>query len=118
MMLNHGVWHGRRLLSEFAVSEMTHTQTGDLKTGFVDGMSFGYGFAVVKQPQGVTSMLSPGTFGHGGAYGTQSWADPQRNLVLVMLIQRAKLPNADASDMRRVFQQAAIADSDESGHLF
>lgn len=98
----------RRYLSEAAVKQMTTTQTGDLKTGFVDGMSFGFGWGVVKQPTGVTAMLSPGTFGHGGAYGTQGWIDPKRELVLVMMIQRAKLPNGDASDMRRVFQEAAV----------
>ena len=32
----------------------------------------------LREPQGVTRMLSPGTFGHGGAYGTQSWADSKR----------------------------------------
>ena len=107
MMLSDGIWDGQRLLSSAAVAQMTRTQTGDIKTGFVDGMSWGLGFQVVKEPQGVTGMLSPGTFGHGGAYGTQSWADPQRDLVLVMMIQRAGLPNGDASDMRRVFQQSA-----------
>lgn len=108
MMLNHGVWHGRRLLSPAAVAQLARTQTGELQTGFVDGMSFGFGFAVVKAPQGVTAMLSPGTFGHGGAYGTQSWADPARDLICVLMIQRAKLPNADGSEVRRVFQQTAV----------
>jgi len=28
-------------------------------------------------------MLSPGTFGHGGAYGTQAWIDPQKNLIYI-----------------------------------
>lgn len=108
MMLNDGSWHGKRLLSSASVALMTHTQSGDIKTGFVEGMSWGLGFQVVREPQAVTEMLSPGTFGHGGAYGTQSWADPQRGLVLVMMIQRAGLPNGDASDMRRVFQQTAV----------
>jgi CubicO group peptidase (beta-lactamase class C family) len=108
MMLNRGVGHGHRLLSEQAVAEMTRTQTGDIKTGFVEGMSWGLGFQVVKAPQGVTAMLSSGTFGHGGAYGTQSWAEPAKDLVLVMMIQRAGLPNGDASEMRRVFQEAAV----------
>ena len=67
MMLNGGEWRGQRLLSREAVTQMTRTQTGDIKTGFTDGMSYGFGFAVVKQPQGVTGMLSPGAFGHGGA---------------------------------------------------
>jgi CubicO group peptidase (beta-lactamase class C family) len=108
MMLNGGVWRGKRLLSSTAVTELTRTQTGELKTGFVDGMSFGYGFAVVKEPKGVTRMVSPGTFGHGGAYGTQSWADPKSGLILVLMYQWSKVPNADASLMREAFQDAAV----------
>jgi len=64
---------------------------------------------VVREPQGVTAMLSPGTFGHGGAFGTQGWIDPQKDLVLVMLIQRVGLPNGDASPMRREFQSVAVS---------
>jgi CubicO group peptidase (beta-lactamase class C family) len=54
-------------------------------------------------------MLSPGTFGHGGAHGTQSWADPRRGVIYIMMIQRAGLPNSDGSDMRRAFQETASA---------
>lgn len=109
MMLNGGTWNGKRLLSEAALKQATSTQTGDIKTGFVDGMSFGFGFAVVKEPIAVTGMLSKGTFGHGGAYATQSWADPQKNLILILMLQRAGLPNGDNSDMRKAFQEAAVA---------
>jgi len=109
MILHGGEWRGKRMLTREAVAELTRTQTGDIKTGFVDGMSFGYGFAVVKEPKGITRMMSPGTFGHGGAYGTQVWADPKRDLVVVLMIQRAKLPNADASPMREALQEAAVA---------
>jgi len=109
MMLNGGVWRGKPLLSLAAVTELTRPQTGELRTGFVDGMSFGYGFAVVKESNaGVTRMLSPGTFGHGGAYGTQVWADPKRDLILVLMYQWSKVPNADASPMREAFQDAAV----------
>src|SRR5262249_26799586 len=62
MMLNKGELNGKRILSEKAVAEMTRLQTGDIKTGFVDGMGFGYGWAVVREPKGVTGMLSPGSF--------------------------------------------------------
>jgi CubicO group peptidase (beta-lactamase class C family) len=109
MMLNRGEAGGRRYLSHAAVEELTRTQTGELRTGFTDGMSFGYGFAVVKEPRGVTRLLTPGTFGHGGAYGTQVWADPKRDLVMVLMLQRSKLPNADASPMRDVFQETVIS---------
>jgi CubicO group peptidase (beta-lactamase class C family) len=109
MMLNGGSFDGKRILSREAVAQMTRTQTGEIKTGFVPGMSWGFGFAVEKEPTGITRMMSPGTFGHGGAYGTQVWADPKKDLVVILMIQRAKLPNADASPMRDSFQEAAVA---------
>ena len=108
MMLHKGQLDGKRILSEKAVAEMTRTQTGDIKTGFVDGMSFGYGWAVVKEPKGVTEMMSAGTYGHGGAFGTQGWIDPKQDLFVVLLIQRTGLPNADASPMRRALQELAV----------
>src|SRR5262245_18387320 len=109
MMLHKGALDGKRILSEKAVAEMTRTQTGDIKTGFVDGMSFGYGWAVVKEPKGVTAMLSPGTYGHGGAFGTQAWVDPNLDLFIVLLIQRTGLVNSDASEMRKTLQELAVA---------
>jgi CubicO group peptidase (beta-lactamase class C family) len=108
MLLSDGTFKSKRLLSSSAVYLLTTTQTGALKTGFTDGMSWGLGFQVVKEPTGVTAMLSPGTFGHGGAYGTQGWADPKKNLILILMIQRAAFPNADNSPVRMAFQQSAV----------
>jgi CubicO group peptidase (beta-lactamase class C family) len=108
MMLHKGQRGGRRYLSESAVAEMTSLQTGELKTGFVEGMGFGLGWAVVREPNGVTARLSPGSFGHGGAFGTQGWIDPVRGRFVVLMIQRVGLPNADASDMRRELQRVAF----------
>jgi CubicO group peptidase (beta-lactamase class C family) len=108
MMLNGGTLDGERILSEKSVKAMTRVQTGELKCGFTPGMSHGLGFAVVREPQGVTAMLSPGSFGHGGAFGTQSWADPKRGLFVILLIQRTGLPNSDASDMRRELQRLVV----------
>jgi len=88
---------------------MTSVQTGELTAGFVNGMGYGFGWGVVRQPVGVTEMLSPGTFGHGGAYGTQGWIDPKQDLFVVLLIQRVGMPNGDASDFRRQLQALAVA---------
>jgi hypothetical protein len=52
-------------------------------------------------------MLSPGTYGHGGAWGTQAWIDPVRGVAYVLMVQRSNFPNSDASDVRRAFQDAA-----------
>jgi CubicO group peptidase (beta-lactamase class C family) len=54
-------------------------------------------------------MLSPGTFGHGGAYGTQAWIDPKMKRIYILMVQRANFPNSDASEVRRGFQEAAIS---------
>jgi CubicO group peptidase (beta-lactamase class C family) len=109
LMLNKGTRGNIRFLSEASVAAMTKVQTGDLTCGFTPGMGFGFGFAVVRQPQGVTEMLSPGSFGHGGAFGTQGWIDPEKDLFMVLLIQRAGLTNGDASPMRKELQSLAVA---------
>ncbi|MFM7830977.1 MAG: serine hydrolase domain-containing protein, partial [Planctomycetaceae bacterium] len=71
--------------SSTLVRQMLQPQTGDLVTGFTPGNAWGLGWCVVQQPQGVTRLLSPGTFGHGGAWGTQAWVDPVRGLVLLLM---------------------------------
>lgn len=108
MMLNKGTLGTTRIISEKSVAEMTRIQTGELRTGFVDGMSFGLGWGVVHEPKGVTAMLTPGTYGHGGAFGTQGWMDPKRDLFVVLLIQRTGMRNGDASPMREALQVLAV----------
>jgi CubicO group peptidase (beta-lactamase class C family) len=76
------------------------------------GTNYGWGLGtcVLRAPHpGVASMLSPGTFGHGGAWGTQAWIDPVKGVAYVLMIQRANFPNSDASEVRRAFQEAASA---------
>jgi CubicO group peptidase (beta-lactamase class C family) len=107
-MLNGGVFGKDRILSPESVAAMTKVQTGDLKAGFTEGMGWGLGWGVVRTPTGVTEMLSPGTFGHGGAFGTQAWIDPKQDLFVILLIQRGDLPNSDASKMRQELQAAAV----------
>jgi CubicO group peptidase (beta-lactamase class C family) len=109
MMLNRGTFAGKRLLNEQSVAAMTKIQTGELKTGFVDGMGWGFGWGIVREPKDVTEALSPGSFGHGGAYGTQVWIDPTKDLFTVLLIQRSDLGNSDGSAMRRDLQNLAAA---------
>ena len=107
MILNGGELDGKRYLKPESVKLMTTIQTGDLKTGFTDGNGWGLGWCVVREPQGVTAMLSPGTFGHGGAYGTQAWIDPGKKRIYILMVQRANFPNSDATEVRRAFQEAA-----------
>lgn len=108
MLLNDGELDGRRYLKAATLKQMTSNQLGDLpKVSFAPGMHMGLGFHVVAQPQEVTESLSVGTYGHGGAFGTQAWIDPVKKRAYVLLIQRTDLKNSDQSDIRREFQKAA-----------
>ena len=109
MLLNRGTLDGKRYLTPESVALMSTIQTDDLKTGFTEGNGWGIGCCVVRKPQGVTAALSPGTFGHGGAYGTQAWIDPAKQRVYLLMVQRANFGNSDASPVRRAFQEAANA---------
>jgi hypothetical protein len=107
-ILNEGELDGVRILPAEQVRQMLKPQTPGLVTGFTPGNAWGLGWCVVEHPQAVTRLHSPGTFGHGGAWGTQGWVDPQRGLVLVLMIQRTNFGNSDASDVRDAFTEAAL----------
>ncbi|MEY3897366.1 MAG: hypothetical protein RLZZ214_2887 [Verrucomicrobiota bacterium] len=107
MILNGGESGGRRYLKAESVKQMTTVQSGDLVTGFTPGNAWGLGWCVVREPQGVSAALSPGSFGHGGKHGTQAWIDPVKKRIYLLMIQRADIANSDGSDIRREFQNAA-----------
>ena len=117
MLLNGGTLDGRRYLSDATMKFLTTPQTADLPTGFFQtdtygnrGTNYGWGIttSILRVPHdGVAAMLSPGTYGHGGAWGTQAWIDPVKRVAYILMVQRSNFPNSDASDVRREFQQAA-----------
>ena len=63
---------------------------------------------------GLAAMLSPGTFGHGGAWGTQAWIDPVKKRCTILMVQRSNFPNADNSEVRKTFQGIAAKTLDKS----
>jgi CubicO group peptidase (beta-lactamase class C family) len=102
MMLNGGALNGRRYLSPYSVEVMTMPHTGDLKAGHLPGTAFGLTWEVMRDPIGTVLLLSPGTFGHGGAFGTHGWIDRKKELVGVHMIQ-----GGNTSDIKNVFFQMA-----------
>lgn len=107
MILRGGELDGKRYLRPESVGLMTSLQSGDLKTGFTAGCGWGLGWCVARAPQGASAVLSPGSFGHGGAFGTQAWVDPIQKRIYILMVQRADFLNSDDSDVRRAFQAAA-----------
>jgi len=108
-ILRGGEREGTRVVSADTVRTMLSRQSGELETGFTPGNFWGLGWCVLDRPQGVTRLLMPGTYGHGGAFGTQGWTDPRRGVILVLMIQRAEFGNSDGSNVRDAFTEAALS---------
>lgn len=91
MVLNGGVYKGKRLLSEAAVKEMTSKQTPkSIKVGYGLGWSTG-----------------GGNIGHGGAYATGMNIDTKRGLIMVFMVQHAGFPG-DGGQSQGVFRKKAV----------
>ena len=91
MILNEGVFEGRRLLSEEAVRQMTRKQTGpDIKD------NYGLGFATDAD-----------WCGHGGAYATVMSIDRRRGLILIWMVQHTGFPG-NGSQSQEAFKQAVL----------
>lgn len=87
LVLNEGVWSGRRLLSKAACQTMTQVQSPLPPPGSSDSTTYGYGWAVTAGPSNTATMMNPGVFGHSGAFGTYGWGDPRRKVVGILMTQ-------------------------------
>jgi len=107
MMLNNGVYEGRRYLSPFSIHLMTEAHTTAIHpVGWMRGTDYGLAWEVVTDSLGELAGHSKGTYGHGGAFGTQGWIDPGNQLISILLIQRA---DGGTDSLRNVFLNMAEA---------
>jgi CubicO group peptidase (beta-lactamase class C family) len=94
MLLNKGMYKGKRFLSEAAIDELTKVQTGK------PDHKYGLGFAINQDGHGA--------FGHGGAQGTNMTVYPERQLALIWMVQvRGGYPGK-GSEAKNVFNEAAF----------
>jgi CubicO group peptidase (beta-lactamase class C family) len=107
MMLNNGVYEDRRYLSAFSVHLMTEAHTtGIHPVGWMRGADYGLAWEVVTDPLGELAGHLKGTYGHGGAFGTQGWIDPVSQVISILMIQRA---DGGTDSLRNVFLNMAEA---------
>jgi CubicO group peptidase (beta-lactamase class C family) len=113
MLAGKGMVAGKPLMRADTVAKMASVHfTYAEKVGFSPGLGMGLGVQVVMTPTEVTAALAPGSFGHGGAFGTQAWIDPKNELYFVLMIQREGFGNGDQSPIRKTLQdigEAALA---------
>jgi CubicO group peptidase (beta-lactamase class C family) len=104
MLLNGGVFEGKRYLSEEAIKQMTSIQTGDIMVNPDEGYGVGW-FVKKKDNEGP----SPGSFGHRGARRTVMWVDPANQLVMVLLVERFDMTGDQQKQLYPAFMRTAIA---------
>jgi CubicO group peptidase (beta-lactamase class C family) len=99
MLLNRGELNGRRLLKPETVAMMATNQVGDLYANAVPafkaltaGQGFGLGVAITLDPAVATNARGKGAFGWRGAYGTESWTDPDLGLTAAIFVQNPSIP--------------------------
>ena len=91
MLANRGTISGRRVLRPETVDLMASDLARGLFKG-VFGSQTGYAFGALVasslDPAATKSPRPPGAFGWGGAFGTESWADPTTGLAAVLMVQQ------------------------------
>lgn len=106
MLLNGGELNGVRLLSPKTIELMTTNQVGTLYPS--NGQGFGLGFSIVERPGADNTLLSAGTYGWGGAYGSQYRVDPKERVVLVFMVNQIPNRSDAASKFPNVVYQALV----------
>jgi len=109
MIASGGELEGQRILSQSAVKQMTTLTTGHMAAGHSAGMGWTLGWGIVREPTGLTAALSPGSFGHGGAFGTHAWIEPKLDAVLILMIGRSDMNPTQEAHVRGTFAGSAVA---------
>lgn len=111
MMLAGGTYDGARILSPESVAAMTSDQLSPADKAaahwvpnYFDRHGWGFGMAVVTRTDDLGR--SPGAFGWDGGLGTSWYCDPARQLIGVLLTQRA-WTSPNPPDVCRDFWRAA-----------
>ena len=100
MIANGGELDGKRVITAKGIAEMTKPHT-------VGGrpIQYGLGWFNNATERRTTPHVSPKSFGHGGAFGTLGWVDPEKKLVLVFMVQNVLVPKG--SELRDKFLELA-----------
>lgn len=82
--LNHG-FYGR---ASYFKPQTVAYHTQHTENGYRRGVGFDKPETDTKRPQPTCEAASPSTFGHTGFTGTAVWADPEHDLIYIMLSNR------------------------------
>ena len=107
MLLNKGVYNGKRLISRRTIELITSNQIGDLNLG---RDKFGLGFQITTANGQARLGMSEGSFSWGGYFATTFWADPKERLVCLLFMQQIPLSHSEIQDKFKALVYQALND--------
>ncbi len=118
-LLNKGTLDGVRLLGRKTIELMTMNHlkadlsalgASRLSDGNFDGVGFGLGFSVVRDPAQAQILGSAGSYAWSGAASTHFWCDPAEEMAVVFLTQMMPSSTYQVGKELRVLAYQAIVD--------
>ncbi len=107
MILNGGIYNGKRLLAHNTVRMMTMNQIGNINLG---ANKFGLGFQITTE-KGSSLLPTPeGVFEWGGAFATTYWADPKEKLIGIFYRQLWGSTIGEIANKFKVLVYSALKD--------
>jgi len=107
MLLNNGVFNGKRLLARRTVELITSNQIGELNR---NRNKFGLGFEITTAWGQAELGVTEGSFSWGGYFGTNYWADPKERLVCLIFIQQVPLSHGEIANKFKAMVYQALND--------
>ena len=105
MLLNNGVYDGKRILSRISIRMMTENQIGDLEFG---DEKFGLGFGIHTQKGEGKSPVSTGTFEWDGMFSSSYWIDPKEKIVGQLFLNQFPNSHGEVHDKFKAMVYQAL----------
>jgi CubicO group peptidase (beta-lactamase class C family) len=102
MLLNHGVYAGRRFIKAETIDTFMHR--------YNDYSTRALGWDTPAPNSSAGDYFSPSSYGHTGYTGTSIWIDPERDVFVVLLTNRV---NPTRENNKHVALRRLVADAVE-----
>lgn len=107
MLLDEGIYKGRRILSPATVALLHSPQSTQEEYG-ENGMVMGYSFYSLESPEKFDFLAPKGIFGWSGYHNTHFWIDPANHLYGILMTRRSPYSGEVGNRFRRAVYQAVI----------
>lgn len=106
MLLNGGIYNGKRILSKGIVRLMTMNQIGEI--AYTKNNKFGLGFDIMTDKGSARLPLNEGSYSWGGMFSSQYWVDPKEKIVGQIWLQQFPMSHGEIHDKIKVLTYQAL----------